>query len=57
MAVRECTKGHSAASGSLIRKRVESCLASALAICQEDAFEMYERIDKVRIAIKEQNDE
>lgn len=48
LAISIATKGHTAASGSLIRQRVESCLATALAMCKEDALEMYERIDAVR---------
>ncbi len=48
VAIRESIEGHKIASGPLIRKRVEHCLASALAVCQDDAVEMYERIDKVR---------
>ena len=47
-AIRQCTDGYSAASGSLIRKRIETCLATALATCQEDAIDIYERIDEER---------
>jgi hypothetical protein len=47
-AVREATKGYSAAASSLIRSRVESCLVSALATCKEDPVDMHARIDVER---------
>lgn len=47
-AVRQATKEHSAASGPLIRERVESCLTTALAKCKEDRLELYEMIDAER---------
>ena len=48
LAVREATKKHTAASGSLIRQRVESCLSTALARCKEDPLELYKLIDDAR---------
>jgi rubrerythrin len=48
LAIRESVKGHKAASGPLIRERVESCLSTALARCKEDMSEMYQMIDSVR---------
>ena len=47
-AVRECVKGLPAASASMIRQRVQSCLETALAMCKEDASEIHERINKER---------
>ena len=49
LAISDATKRHTAASGSLIRQRVESCLTTALAMCKEDALEMYKRIDEARV--------
>lgn len=48
IAIRDAIKGHEIASGTLIRERVESCLATALAICKEDRTNMYEWIDALR---------
>ena len=48
LAIKEATKGYEAASGSLIRKRAESSLSTALAICKEDAVDIYKLIDEAR---------
>ena len=50
LAVRECTQDYPAASAPFIRQRVESCLATALAICKEDPAEIHDLIDKAREA-------
>ena len=49
LAINEATEGHTAASGALIRGRVESCLSTALARCKEDPQEIYRLIDAARL--------
>jgi len=56
LAVHEATKDHTTASGPFIRKRVESCLYTALAMCLEDAVYLYELIDEARSAAQEHDD-
>lgn len=47
-ALQQSVRGYSAAASSLIRERMESCLATALATCKEDRAPMHKRIDKAR---------
>ena len=47
-AIRVSVSGLSAASGSLIRARVESCLTTALARCREDVKQINQMIDLER---------